>query len=133
MIKIIKRLDKHTTLECEVPTNQLVIQFQAFWDQIPSLCLTCGASTRFEYRTPQGFAYYSVICDGSAGKGQHEAKFGEHKPEHGGGLFFYGDWDDAYVGGGPESQGPDSYQEPAPVAPQVQKSEPDLTDEDIPF
>jgi len=56
-----------------------IIKKAAFWQSIPEFCPICKSALRFNYRTPQTFEYYELVCSGSP---EHSINFGEKKGTH---------------------------------------------------
>ena len=62
------------------------IESIAFLHGLPQKCPVCDAPIHFFFRSPKGYSYYGLVCDGAP---KHEVNFGQHK--EGGGLFYEGD------------------------------------------
>lgn len=73
-------------LTWEADTIKKVIESVAFLDGLPKACPVCDAPVHLFFRSPKGFNFYGLECEGSP---KHQANFGQHK--EGDSLFYEGD------------------------------------------
>lgn len=78
--------DQSIALKWDADNLKSFIESVAFLHSLPKVCPVCEAPLRFFFRSPKGFNYYGLHCEGSP---KHEVNFGQHK--EGGGLFYEGD------------------------------------------
>jgi hypothetical protein len=80
------RFDSTLKFSWEASDIKTAIESISFLHGLPEKCPVCEAPIHFFYRSPQGNAYYGLICVGAPA---HEVNFGQHK--EGGSLFYKGD------------------------------------------
>ncbi len=94
--RITLQLSPSMKIEVEAADTKALIEKASFWSELPTTCPKCGASLNLFYRDPQGNSYYGLACSGPV---KHESNFGISKQEEKG-LFYKGEWQDAYGQGG---------------------------------
>lgn len=67
------------TVEISGDNERELIKQAAFWQSIPAKCPVCGAPLILNYRTPQTFTYYELLCLGTP---SHSVNFGESRGSH---------------------------------------------------
>jgi hypothetical protein len=108
-LKAVQKLSPTLAIEVTADNPKDLIEELAFFSELPKACPICGAGVGFTHRTPKGFNFYGLLCDGTP---QHESTFGQHKD--GGGLFYKNSepWEEVRRG---RNQDDDEYpQEPEP-------------------
>lgn len=89
----------------EASDIKTAIESIAFLHGLPKTCPVCEAPIHFFFRSPKGYSYYGLVCEGAPA---HEVNFGQHK--EGGSLFYEGDgkWELEYSAreGGQQSSAP---------------------------
>lgn len=105
------------TIEVTGESAQDIFREGAFFNDLPNTCPVCGADLRLQYRSPQGYEYYEVVCKGE--KKIHKAKTGEHKENLGRGLYYAraSAWEELVPGPNNEilTNSPQRHSAPAPV------------------
>lgn len=117
-------------IEFETNSMQSFIRAAAFFNSLPDTCGICGSSVRFEYRKPQGFEYYSLVCNGEV---RHECNIGQHNNERKT-MFCARQWVESQVGTtrerdqnyvGRQTEGQQTRQQIPPVHAAPQNSSPE--------
>jgi hypothetical protein len=123
------RFDSTLKFSWEASDIKTAIESISFLHGLPEKCPVCDASIHFFYRSPQGNAYYGLVCSGAPA---HEVNFGQHK--EGGSLFYKGDgsWELEYsarqgTGNAPASPGQAAPAQAAPAQTQAAPAQQVLT------
>lgn len=83
MLKAIQQISPCLRIEVEADDEKALIKKLAFFSEWPMQCPVCGKPVQVNYRHPQTYEYFGLICTGSP---QHETTFGVKKD--GSGLFY---------------------------------------------
>jgi hypothetical protein len=74
-------------LEIDVTDVRAFIEQVAFFHSLPQVCPICGSELRFNYKKPQGFDFFGMVCRGEV---VHETNLGQ--PKDGGLLYYKNEW-----------------------------------------
>jgi len=75
------------TVTVEGDTAADVIKEAELFAALPDKCPLCGSGVHLTFRSPQGFEFFGLACDGPT---PHDTTFGEQKQAKGGGLYYKG-------------------------------------------